>query len=71
MATKLERGLALLKSLTVEHEDADDEHVWRHCRLCLATTELQDHRPARMALALVLADYGRMKANEQKEADRG
>ena len=71
MSTKLERGLALLKSLTCEHEDADDDHVWRHCRLCVATTRLQDHRSARMELALVLADYQRIKRAEGGEKGGG
>ena len=72
MATKLERGVALLRSLACDHHQDDmcDDHTWRECRLCLTIAEVQDHRMARMALALVLADYDRMRAKERKEADR-
>jgi len=62
MATKLERGLALLKSLACDHDDPSTEHAWRSCRVCLAVARVQDCASARAELAALLADHEHAKS---------
>src|SRR5690349_4992792 len=48
MATKFEKGIALLKSMIAPHDDGPEglEHAWRHCRRCLARHEFEGNKKA-------------------------
>ena len=71
MASQIERGHALLKSLCAPHV-MGDEHAWRQCRACLASEELGHFHAstgmsaAQRELQAVLEHYNALAAKVSK-----